>query len=120
MGFSLAAVSEGSSLVVVLGLLMVAASLGAGHRLSGTCASGVVVLGLLIVVASLGIGHRLSGKCASGVVVLGLWSTGSVVMGRGSSCPMAGLPGPGIEQASPALAGGFFTSEPPGKHHIPC
>ena len=28
------------------------------------------------------------------------------------------LPGPGIEPASPALAGGFFTSEPPGKPHL--
>ena len=26
------------------------------------------------------------------------------------------LPDPGIEPASPALAGGFFTPEPPGKH----
>ena len=25
------------------------------------------------------------------------------------------LPNPGIETTSPALAGGFFTSEPPGK-----
>ena len=25
------------------------------------------------------------------------------------------LPGPGIEPESPALAGGFFTTEPPGK-----
>ena len=25
------------------------------------------------------------------------------------------LPDPGIEPASPALAGGFFTAEPPGK-----
>ena len=25
------------------------------------------------------------------------------------------LPDPGIELASPALAGGFFTTEPPGK-----
>ena len=25
------------------------------------------------------------------------------------------LPNPGIELASPALAGGFFTTEPPGK-----
>jgi len=30
--------------------------------------------------------------------------------------PSAGdLPGPGIEPASPALAGGFLTTEPPGK-----
>ena len=28
------------------------------------------------------------------------------------------LPGSGIEPASPALAGGFFTSEPPGKHPL--
>ena len=26
-----------------------------------------------------------------------------------------GLPNPGVESASPALAGGFFTAEPPGK-----
>ena len=30
---------------------------------------------------------------------------------------MCDLPGPGIKPASPALAGGFFTTEPPGK---PC
>ena len=30
---------------------------------------------------------------------------------------MGGLPGPGIEPVSPALAGRFFTSEPSGK---PC
>ena len=28
------------------------------------------------------------------------------------------LPNPGIEPAPPALAGGFFTTEPPGKHKI--
>ena len=27
------------------------------------------------------------------------------------------LPGPGIKPVSPALAGGFFTNEPPGKPH---
>ena len=31
-------------------------------------------------------------------------------------CPPPGdLPNPGIELASPVLAGGFFTTEPPGK-----
>ena len=30
-------------------------------------------------------------------------------------CGAWDLPGPGIEPASPALAGGFFTTEPPGK-----
>ena len=29
--------------------------------------------------------------------------------------PPGDPPAPGIEPASPALAGGFFTSEPPGK-----
>ena len=34
----------------------------------------------------------------------------------GLPCPSPGdLPDPGIEPVSPALAGGFFTSEPPGK-----
>ena len=34
----------------------------------------------------------------------------------GLPCPSPGdLPNPGIEPASPALAGGFFTTEPPGK-----
>ena len=28
------------------------------------------------------------------------------------------LPGPGIETVSPALKGGFFTSDPPGKAHL--
>ena len=29
--------------------------------------------------------------------------------------PPGDLPNPGIESESPALAGGFFTTEPPGK-----
>ena len=29
--------------------------------------------------------------------------------------PPGDLPNPGIEPATPALAGGFFTTEPPGK-----
>ena len=32
--------------------------------------------------------------------------------------PSGHLPDPGIEPASPALAGGFFTTEPPGKHQM--
>ena len=31
--------------------------------------------------------------------------------------PPGDLPDPGIEPESPALAGGFFTTEPPGKPH---
>jgi len=30
--------------------------------------------------------------------------------------PQGDLPEPGIKLASPALAGGFFTTEPPGQH----
>ena len=30
-------------------------------------------------------------------------------------CGMWDLPGPGLEPVSPALAGGFFTTAPPGK-----
>jgi len=32
--------------------------------------------------------------------------------------PPGYLPDPGIEHASPALAGRFFATEPPGKHFI--
>ena len=39
---------------------------------------------------------------------------------RGLPCPPPGdLPDPGIESMSPALAGGFFTIEPPGKPMSP-
>ena len=38
----------------------------------------------------------------------------------GLPCPPAGdLPDPGIEPMSPALAGGFFTTEPPGDNNSP-
>ncbi|XDC77693.1 hypothetical protein R6Z07F_008866 [Ovis aries] len=33
-------------------------------------------------------------------------------------CGMWGLPGSGIEPMTPALPGGFLTSEPPGKPHL--
>ena len=34
--------------------------------------------------------------------------------------PLGNLPDPGMEPASPALAGGFFTSEAPGKPALWC
>ena len=38
----------------------------------------------------------------------------------GLPCPPSGeLPNPGVEPTSPALARGFFTTEPPGKHPAP-
>ena len=66
--------------------------------------------------ASLVAEHRLWGTRAAGVTAPGLYSTdavavhiGFVALGRvGSSW---------IRPTSPALAGGFFTTEPPGK---PC
>ena len=48
------------------------------------------------------------------VVVLRLQSIGSIVVAHLS---MWDPPGPGIEPVSPALVGGFFTTEPPGN---PC
>ena len=47
----------------------------------------------------------------------GLPFPGKVTIPRnGLPFPSPGhLPDPGIEPASPALAGGFFTTEPPGK-----
>ena len=43
-----------------------------------------------------------------------MWHTGSVVVACGLSC-MWDLPGSGLEPVSPALAGGFLTTAPPGK-----
>ena len=71
------------------------------------CWSGfslVAVRGLLISVASPVAEHRLQ-------------SSGSAVVAYGLSCSVAyGLfQEPGIKLVFPALAGGFFTTEPPGK-----
>ena len=57
-------------------------------------------------------GARALGKRASVVVARGLSSCGtraSLLHGTWD------LPGPGIEPVSPALAGGFLTTAPPGK-----
>ena len=46
------------------------------------------------------------------------WLHRVLVAARGLSCPAACgilVPRPGIEPASPALAGGFLTTGPPGK-----
>ena len=94
----------------------------------------VVVCGLLIVVASLVVEHGLQ-VCR----LQQLWHTGSVVVAhrlsscgswalehRLSSCGaqaqllggMWDLPGPGLEPVSPAMAGGFSTTTPPGKPQL--
>ena len=53
----------------------------------------------------------------SALVAPRLWSTGSIAVVH-RHCYSRGtwdLPRPGIEPVSPALAGGFFTTKPPGK-----
>ena len=69
-------------------------------------------------------GAQALGAQASVVVARGLRSCGSQALERRlSSCGaraqllhgMWDLPGPGIEPVSPALAGGFLTTAPPGK-----
>ena len=69
-------------------------------------------------------GARAPGAWAPVVVARGLSSCGSQALERRlSSCGswaellrgMRYLPGPGLEPVSPALAGGFLTTAPPGK-----
>ena len=93
----------------------------------------VAACGLSLVVAS---GVYSSSRCAGFSLrwLLLLWSTGSRAAGFSSCglralecrlsscgtraqllCGMWDLPGPGLEPVSPALAGGFLTTEPPGK-----
>ena len=89
----------------------------------------VAVCGLLIAVASLVAEHWAPGARASVVVARGLSSCGSRALEpRLSSCGawaqllhgMWVLPGPGLEPVSPALAGRFLTTAPPGKSQIHC
>ena len=81
----------------------------------------VAVHRLLIAVSSLAAEHGLQ---AHGLQQL--QCVGSVVAVRGLSscgtwaqllCGMWDLPRPGIQPMSPALAGGFLTTVPPGKPH---
>ena len=87
---------------------------------SGGCCL-LVVHGLLLVVAS---PVAAQGPGRPGFGTCDLWaeespsqlqSTSSVVVTRGLVPWRVGLPGPGIEPMFPALAGGFFITEPPGK-----
>ena len=78
----------------------------------------VAVRGLLIVVASLVVEHGLQARglssCSSWALERRLSSCGArAQLLRG----MWDLPGPGLEPVSPALAGGFLTTVPPGKPH---
>ena len=61
--------------------------------------------------------HGLQDTQASVAAAPELQSRRSTVVVHGLSCFAVCLPDPGIEPMSPALAGGFFTIEPPGE---PC
>ena len=83
----------------------------------------IAVCGLLIVVASPVNGAWAPGTQASVVVACGLSCGSRALECRLSSCGawaqllhgMWDLPGPGLEPVSPALAGRFPTTVPPGK-----
>ena len=94
VGFSLVAARGGYSLAV-LGFLA-AASLIVEHGPQGVRLQYLQYMGSVVVVQTQ---HRLNSCGARAQLLLGRWD----------------LPGPGIEPVSPALAGGFFTTEPPGK-----
>ena len=89
-GLSLAAASGGYSSLQCMGfslqwLLLLQST---GHRHTGFSSCG-----------SWALEHRLSSCGARAQLLRGTWN----------------LPGPGIEPMSPALAGGFLTTVPPGK-----
>ena len=96
-GLSLVAASRGYS-----SLWRVGFSLGGfscrGAQALGTWASVVVAHGFSSC-GSWALEHRLSSCGARAVLLRGMWD----------------LPGPGLEPVSPALAGGFLTTVPPGK-----
>ena len=72
----------------------------------------VVVRRLLIAMVSLVAQHGLKGTQASAIVVCGLSSCSFQAQLLRSMWDPSGS---GIKLVSPALAGGFFTTEPPGK-----
>ena len=97
-GLSSSCGEGGSCLVVVLGVLIVVASVISECRLLGMRAS-TVLAGGLSGSGSQVLEHRLSSRSTLDLLFLSMWD------------PL----GPGIKPISPALAGGFFTTDPPGK-----
>ena len=102
---SLVAASGGYSLLQCTGCslqwLLLLQSRGSRHAGFSSCSrrAPVVVAGGLSSFGSQALERRLS-SCGAGAELL-----------RG----MRDLPGPGLEPVSPALAGGFLTTAPPGK-----
>ena len=92
---SLVAMSGGYSLVAGSGFLTVATSL-VKHGLWGAQASAACGFSGC---SSQALEHRLSSCGAQAQLLLDMWD----------------LPRPGIEPVCPALADGFFTTQPPGK-----
>ena len=90
-------------LILFYYLLLAALGLRCCARAFSSCGEQgllfVAVRGLLTVVASLVAEYRLSSCGARAQLLHGMWD----------------LPGPGLEPMSPALAGGFLTTAPPGK-----
>ena len=84
-----------------VGLLPVVLSPLVEHELSGTWASAVATCGLSSS-RSRALEHRLSSHGAGAELLRGMWV----------------LPTSGIDLVSPALAGGFFTTEPSRKAHF--
>ena len=74
------------------------------------------LLGLLFSCGAQALEHV--GSVVRGTQALSLRHVSSTVVARGLSYPLACgilVPRPGMEPASPALEGGFFTTGPPGK-----
>ena len=99
MAFYLIVVSRGCSPVSVCRLLIAVASLVAERGLLGSGLQKLRPMG------SHGCGsrapeHRLNNCGAQASLLCGMWDL------------------PGSEPMTPALPGGFFTSEPPGKPHL--
>ena len=105
VGFSLVAVSRGCSLLECVGfslwLLFLLGRTGCRVCQHSNCGGLVVVAHELSSCSSQAPGHRLSGCGVRAQLLCSMWD----------------LPRPGTEPVSPALAGRFFTTEPPGK---PC
>ena len=89
---------RGYSLAVVCRLLILAASLAAEHGLQCVWASALAARGLQQC-SSRAVAHRFNSCGARANLLLGMWD----------------LPRSGIKPVAPALAGGFSTTEPPGK-----
>ena len=77
----------------------------------GDC-SLIVMLGFLLVVASLGVEHGLQSTWTFVAVTPGLSSWGAQAQ---LLCGMWNHPEPGIKPVSPTFAGRFLTTVPPGK-----